>query len=117
MYISATKENELAKATLQILHAAKQRSKKSYATGNLTNKSLNHSHASSTMNTSLKKKGGRKSGGGNSTSKAHKQGMLPPVAPQSVKHQNSIMENGFNGNLSLSKTMTLGNRSISAGRA
>lgn len=41
-YISATKENELAKATLQILHAAKQRSKKSYATANVTsNKSVN----------------------------------------------------------------------------
>lgn len=43
MYISATKENELAKATLQILHAAKQRSKKSYANTNAAgaNKSLN----------------------------------------------------------------------------
>ena len=54
MYISATKENELAKATLQILHAAKQRSKKSYVSAN---KSMNQSNASS-MNNSVKKKGG-----------------------------------------------------------
>lgn len=53
VYISATKENELAKATLQILHAAKQRSKKSYSNGN---KSLNHSQSSSMANISMKKK-------------------------------------------------------------
>ena len=64
LYISATKENELAKATLAILYAAKQRSKKSFSTGgghNSYNKSLNQSHASSMMNNSLKKKNGRKS--------------------------------------------------------
>jgi hypothetical protein len=45
LYISATKENELAKATLMILHSAKQRSKKSYSSGvgNSTNKTLNQS--------------------------------------------------------------------------
>jgi len=53
VYISATKENELAKATLQILHAAKQRSKKSYSNGN---KSLNQSQSSSMINNSMKRK-------------------------------------------------------------
>jgi len=33
VYISATKENELARATMMILYAAKQRSKKSYSNG------------------------------------------------------------------------------------
>lgn len=38
------------------------------------------------MNTSLKKKGNRKSGQGlNTTAKTHK-GMLPPVVPQSAKN-------------------------------
>jgi virulence-associated protein VapD len=66
VYISATKENELAKATLQILHAAKQRSKKTYSNGN---KSLNQSQASSVVNTSLKKRptAGKKSSVGASS--------------------------------------------------
>jgi hypothetical protein len=81
VYISATKENELAKATLQILHAAKQRSKKSYSNGN---KSLNHSQSSSMANISMKKKKAKVSIG--PSQKKH--GMLPPVVPQSAKNGN-----------------------------
>lgn len=82
VYISATKENELAKATLQILHAAKQRSKKTYSNGN---KSLNQSQASSVVNASMKKKqAGKKPSTGNNATGTHpkqKGGLLPPVVP------------------------------------
>ncbi|TNV74063.1 hypothetical protein FGO68_gene13217 [Halteria grandinella] len=113
LYISATKENDLARATLAILHAAKQRSKKSYATGNgnnttAANKSLNQSHASSSALNPTLKKLNRKSGGLN-VSKIPKIGMLPPVVPQSAK-------NGHDTTLNHSKSMGMGNRSVSASR-
>lgn len=111
IYISATKENELAKATLQILHAAKQRSKKSYSNGN---KSLNHSQSSSMANMSMKKKKAPKVSVGPSQKK---HGMLPPVVPQSAKNNQTMMEGENGKNYSLSKTMIIGNRSISAGKA
>ena len=101
LYISATKENELARATFQILHAAKQRSKKSYATAG--NKSLNQSGTSSA---SLKKKG-RKS---NHNLSKNKSGLLPPVVPHSAKHESQDQKS-----MSLSKTMNFG-RSNSASR-
>ena len=116
MYISATKENELAKATLMILHAAKQRSKKSYAN---TNKTLNQSQNSSNFNnTSLKKKGGKKSIN-NTTLGKHKTGMLPPVAPMSAKNNQSTLDGTLDDrqkSLVLSRTINFGNRSISASR-
>jgi hypothetical protein len=116
VYISATKENELAKATLQILHAAKQRSKKTYSNGN---KSLNQSQASSVANGSMRKKpltGKKQSLGTNK----QKPGLLPPVVPQSAKNgnQTTMIDGGEHGrSYSFSKTMIIGNRSISAGRA
>lgn len=112
VYISATKENELAKATLQILHAAKQRSKKSYSNGN---KSLNQSQSSSMINNSMKRK----------TKKSNlipqskpKHGLLPPVVPNSAKNgnQTTMIEGEGGKSYSLSRTMIIGNRSISAGR-
>jgi hypothetical protein len=42
--------------------------------------------------------------------------MLPPVVPQSAKNGNQTMMDGEK-NYSLSKTMIIGNRSISAGKA
>jgi hypothetical protein len=116
VYISATKENELAKATLQILHAAKQRSKKTYSNGN---KSLNQSQASSVVNGSMRRKpmtGKKQSLGTNK----QKSGLLPPVVPQSAKNgnQTTMIDGGEHGrSYSFSKTMIIGNRSISAGRA
>ena len=116
VYISATKENELAKATLQILHAAKQRSKKTYSNGN---KSLNQSQASSVVNASLRRKpltGKKQSQGANK----QKSGLLPPVVPQSAKNGNQttmIDGNEHGRSYSFSKTMIIGSRSISAGRA
>lgn len=112
VYISATKENELAKATLMILHAAKQRSKKSYSNGNKT--SLNQSQGtqnSSTLNSSMKKKS-KKSLGNTSVNKP-KVGMLPPVVPQSAKNN---PDGDGPKSISFSKTMIIGNRSISAGK-
>ena len=98
LYISATKENELAKATLNILLAAKARSKKSGATGAVP-KNLSRSHASSALDKSMKRS--RKS-----IASKSKISTLPPVNPQSTK--------SIDMGEPLSKTMM--NRSVSATR-
>lgn len=98
LYISATKENELAKATLNILLAAKARSKKSSATGAVP-KNLSQSHASSALNKSMKKS--RKS-----LASKSKISTLPPVNPTKTIDMGEP----------LSKTMMGHSRSISATR-
>jgi hypothetical protein len=68
------------------------------------------------INNSMKRKGAKRS---NLIPQSRpKQGMLPPVVPQSAKNgnQTSIMEVDNGKSYSLSKTMIIGNRSISAGR-
>jgi hypothetical protein len=43
--------------------------------------------------------------------------MLPPVVPQSAKNGNQTMDVDNTKSYSLSKTIIIGNRSISAGKA
>lgn len=90
LYISATKENELSKATLQIIQNAKARSKKGTSQNESRNaiavsgasKSMNQSMGQSVMFSTFKKKATLKD---SLLSKSNKPSLLPPVVPSSTK--------------------------------